>query len=32
MTYYPTTNGLAEAFNKTIGKLPKKFISKSQRD
>jgi len=29
--YYPTTNGLAEAFNKTIDKLLKKFISKSQR-
>ena len=30
--YYPSANGLAEAFNKTIGKLLKKFISKSQRD
>jgi len=30
--YYPATNGLAEAFNKTIGKLLKKFISKSQHD
>ena len=30
--YYLTANGLAEAFNKTIGKLLKKFISKSQRD
>jgi len=31
-TYYPAINGLAEAFNKTIEKLLKKFISKSQRD
>jgi len=30
--YYPAANGLAEAFNKTIGKLLKKFVSKSQRD
>ena len=30
--YYSVANGLAEAFNKTIGKLLKKFISKSQRD
>ena len=30
--YYPAANGLAEAFNKTIAKLLKKFISKSQRD
>jgi len=30
--YYPAANGLAEAFNKTIGKLLKKFISKSQCD
>jgi len=30
--YYPPANGLAEAFNKTIGKLLKKFVSKSQRD
>jgi len=30
--YYPAVNGLAEAFNKAIGKLLKKFISKSQRD
>ena len=29
---YPAANGLAEAFNNTIGKLFKKFISKSQRD
>jgi len=28
-TYYPTANGLAEAFKKIIGKLLKKFISKS---
>jgi len=31
-TYYLDANGLAEAFNKTIGKLFKKFVSKSQRD
>ena len=31
-TYYPATNGLAEAFNKTIGKLLKKFIPKIQQD
>jgi len=31
-TYYPVANGLAKAFNKTIEKLLKKFISKSQRD
>jgi len=30
--YYPAANCLAEAFNKTIGKLFKKFISKSQCD
>jgi len=30
--YYPSANGLAEAFNKTIGKLLKKFVSKSQHD
>ena len=30
--YYLVANGLAEAFNKTIRKLLKKFISKSQRD
>jgi len=32
MVYYPTTNGLSEAFNMTIEKLLKKFISKNQRD
>jgi len=31
-TYYLAANGLTEAFNKTIGKLLKKFISKSQHD
>jgi len=30
--YYPAANDLAEAFNKTIEKLLKKFVSKSQRD
>jgi len=30
--YYLTANGLAEAFNKTIAKLLKKFVSKSQCD
>jgi len=30
--YYPVANGLAEAFNTTIEKLLKKFVSKSQRD
>jgi len=29
MAYYQAANGLAEAFNKIIGKLLKKFISKS---
>jgi len=32
MAYYSAVNGLAEAFNKTIGKLLKKLISKSQRE
>ena len=31
-TYYPVANGLAKAFNKTIGKFLKKFVSKSQRN
>ena len=30
--YYPPANGLAEAFNKTIGKLLKKFVSRTKRD
>ncbi|ONK72758.1 uncharacterized protein A4U43_C04F22860 [Asparagus officinalis] len=30
--YYPPANGLAKAFNKTIVKLLKKFVSKSRRD
>jgi len=30
--YYPAANEFAEVFNKTIGKLLKKFVSKSQRD
>lgn len=29
-TYYPPTNDLAEDFNKTIGKLQKKFVSQNQ--
>ncbi|XP_020243268.1 protein NYNRIN-like [Asparagus officinalis] len=32
MAYYPPANELAEAFNKTIVKLLKKFVSKSCRD
>jgi len=32
MTYYLAANGLAEAFNKTIEKLLKKFVSKNQCD
>jgi len=32
MAYYPAVNGLAKAFNKTIGKLLKKFVLKSQRE
>jgi len=32
IVYYPAANTLAEAFNKTIGKLLKKFISKSWCD
>jgi len=32
MTYYSVANGLAEAFNKTIGKFLKKFVSKSKCD
>ena len=30
--YYPPANGLAEAFNKTIAKILKKFVFRSQRD
>ena len=30
--YYLVANDLVEAFNKTIGKLLKKFVSKSQHD
>jgi len=30
--YYPAANGLAEAFNKTMGKLLKKFVSKIRCD
>ena len=32
IAYYPPANGLAEAFNKTITKILKKFVSQSQRD
>jgi len=32
MAYYLVANGLAETFNKNIGKLLKKFVSKSQCD
>ena len=32
IVYYLAANGLAEAFNKTIEKLLKKFVSKSQCD
>ena len=32
MVYNSATNNLAEAFNKTIGKLLKKFVSKNQYD
>jgi len=32
MTYYLAANDLVEAFNKTLGKLFKKFISKSQHN
>ena len=32
MAYYPAANILTEAFNKTIKKLLKKFVSKSKRD
>jgi len=32
MAYYPSANGLAKTFNKTIRKLLKKFVSKSLRD
>ena len=30
--YYLVANDLAEAFNKTIGKILNKFVTKSQRD
>ena len=30
--YYPQANGMAEAFNKTLGKILKKTVSKNRRD
>jgi hypothetical protein len=30
--YYPQVNGLTEAFNKTLGKILKKTVTKNQRD
>jgi hypothetical protein len=32
MGYYPQSKGLVEAFNKTLGKILKKTVTKNQRD
>jgi transposase InsO family protein len=31
MSYYPQANGMAEAFNKTLGKILKKTVTKNRR-
>jgi transposase InsO family protein len=32
MGYYPQANGLTKAFNKTLGKIRKKMVTKNRRD
>jgi transposase InsO family protein len=32
MGYYPQANGMAESFNKTLGKILKKTVAKNRRD